>query len=123
MITFDLDEHDRETEIGIVANRARLAKEQAAPIVDLVRALRRSGLPAQSPSLRSAIMIARIAAHQGLAADGSNPAFAALCRDVLFSKAPGGAQPERRRAYSDALDKAIAGMGAAPARTAKGRAA
>jgi nitric oxide reductase NorQ protein len=121
MITFDLDEHDRETEIGIVANRSRLAKEHAAPIVDLVRALRRSGLAGQSPSLRSAIMIARIAAHQGMTADGADPAFAALCRDVLFSKAPGGAEPERRRAYAGALDKAIDAIGAA--KPSKGRAA
>jgi nitric oxide reductase NorQ protein len=120
MITFDLDEHDRETEIGIVANRSRFEKGSSAAVVDLVRAMRRTGLAAQSPSLRSAIMIARIAAHEGFPADGSVPAFAALCKDVLFSKAPGGAQPERRRAYAEALDKAIAAIGNKPA---KGRAA
>jgi nitric oxide reductase NorQ protein len=108
MVTFDLDEHDRETEIGIAANRSRLASDDCATIVDLVRTLRRSGLAAQHPSLRSAILIAKIAAAEGLSPTQNAPAFAALCRDVLQSKAARPNEPQRRAAFFEALEAELA---------------
>jgi nitric oxide reductase NorQ protein len=118
MITFDLREHDRGTEIGIVSNRSRLDREAAATIVDLVRAVRQSGLAGQVPSLRSAILIARVAAQGGLKVLGKDRAFAALCEDVLLSKAPAGPRDQERKAYLDFVRRSIAALGAAKGRAA-----
>ena len=60
VITFDLDDYDRETEIGIVAKRSGLEYAAAARIVELVRGIRRWPKVQHPPSMRSAIMIARI---------------------------------------------------------------
>jgi nitric oxide reductase NorQ protein len=108
MVTFDLDEHDRDTEIGIVANRSRLAKDDCAVIVDLVRNLRRCGFAAQHPSLRSAILIAKIAAAESMAPSQNDAAFTALCRDVLQSKAARPTDPQRRAAFFNALEAELA---------------
>jgi nitric oxide reductase NorQ protein len=108
MITFDLANHDRDTEVGIVAIRSGLAPAKARFIVDIVRAVRASGLVAQSPSLRSAIMIAKVAAAQDLDPSSGAAAFTQLCFDVLESKAPTGAADKRAK-FVDALANAISG--------------
>jgi nitric oxide reductase NorQ protein len=110
MITFDLANHDRETEVGIVAIRSGLAAEKAGVTVDIVRAIRASGLVTQSPSLRSAIMIAKVAAAQGLDPTSGSAAFTQLCFDVLESKAPTGAADKRAK-FASSLAAAIAKAG------------
>jgi gas vesicle protein GvpN len=108
MITFDLDNHDRDTEIGIVAIRAGLSRELVAPIVDIVRELRKAGVAAQTPSLRTAIMIARIVRAEGITIGGHNPRFVQLCFDVLESKAPSAAKaPDERLCFVSLLEKLI----------------
>jgi nitric oxide reductase NorQ protein len=107
MITFDLTNHDRDTEAGIVAIRSGLAAAQAGIIVDIVRAVRGSGLVVQSPSLRSAIMIARIVGAEGMKVDAGSAAFTQLCFDVLESKAPPGTAAEKRAKFVEALTSAI----------------
>jgi nitric oxide reductase NorQ protein len=107
MITFDLANHDRDTEVGIVAIRSGLAGEKAGAIVDIVRTVRGSGLVAQSPSLRSAIMIAKVAAAQGLDPASGAAAFTQLCFDVLESKVPTGAADKRAK-FVSVLAAAIA---------------
>ncbi len=86
MVTLDLDGFDRETEVAIVAGRSGLPPPQAARIVDVVRDFRVSREYAQRPTLRASIMIARIAAAQGLRASADEPGFVQLCLDVLASK-------------------------------------
>lgn len=109
MITFDLTNHDRDTEIGIVAMRSGLDTARAAPIVDIVRTVRTAGLVTQAPSLRSAIMIARIVAAEGLNVAAESGAFVQLCFDVLESKAPtGAAAADRRARFVSSLTNAIA---------------
>jgi gas vesicle protein GvpN len=115
MISFDLDEHDRSTEIGIVANRSGLEQRTVAPVVDLLRKLRLSGLAAQAPSLRSAIQIASIAAADGLKVDPAEPRFAMLVRDVLQSKAPPVRDRAARAEFYALIEKALADMKPAPA--------
>jgi nitric oxide reductase NorQ protein len=115
MITFDLANHDRDTEIGIVAIRAGLPATTAAPIVDIVRAVRSSGLVTQAPSLRSAIMIARIVAAESLVPAASDSAFVQLCFDVLESKAPTGpGSADRRLQFVQRLTDVIAAACAEP---------
>jgi nitric oxide reductase NorQ protein len=109
MITFDLTNHDRDTEVGIVAMRSGVVPADCGPIVDVVRAIRVSGLVTQAPSLRSAIMIARIVGAEGLTVAGDSNAFVQLCFDVLESKAPTGpAAVEKRNLFVGALTDAIA---------------
>lgn len=92
MITFDLEWHDAATETGIVAARSHLDPELCAPIVELVRALRaqtpEGGVP---PSMRSAVMIARVARAQNLTPNADDPRYVQLCLDALASRgAPAG---------------------------------
>jgi len=87
LITFDLDDYDRETEIGIVSNRTGLAYAETGAIVDLVRGIRHWPKAHHPPSLRSAIMIARIVARESIAPTVDDPRFVRLCLDVLAAKA------------------------------------
>jgi gas vesicle protein GvpN len=87
LITFDLDDYDRETEIGIVSNRTGLPYAETAVIVDLVRGIRYWPKAHHPPSMRSAIMIARIAASESIAPTVDDPRFVRLCLDVLAAKA------------------------------------
>jgi nitric oxide reductase NorQ protein len=122
MITFDLANHDRDTEIGIVAIRSGLAAASAAPIVDIVRAVRSSGLVTQAPSLRSAIMIARIVAAEGLVPSATDNGFVQLCFDVLESKAPTGASSAGQRIkFIAGLTETIAAACAEPPRKLRQR--
>ncbi|MCL5037587.1 MAG: gas vesicle protein GvpN [Chloroflexi bacterium] len=59
MITLDLDNFDKETEIAITQAKSDLAREDAVKIVNMVRALREKGLYESSPSVRVCIMIAK----------------------------------------------------------------
>ena len=86
VVTFDIDGHDRSTEVGIVAVRSGLESEFAERIVDMVRALRGSHHLAQCLSLRSAIMIAKVAKKQEIAPDGAEPRFLQVVLDVMESK-------------------------------------
>jgi gas vesicle protein GvpN len=86
VVTFDIDGHDRSTEVGIVAMRSGVEAEAAERIVDIVRALRGSRHLGQLPSLRSAIMIAKVAQKQGIAPDAGESSFLQLVLDVLESK-------------------------------------
>ncbi|MGL4636232.1 MAG: gas vesicle protein GvpN [Beijerinckiaceae bacterium] len=108
MITFDLTNHDRDTEVGIVAMRAGLTVEQCGPIVDIVRNVRSSGMVTQAPSLRSAIMIARIVGFETLDVSARSNAFVQLCFDVLESKALANqADPVKRQDFIRSLTAII----------------
>ena len=122
MITFDLTNHDRDTEVGIVAMRSGVGTLECGPIVDIVRKVRSSGLVAQAPSLRSAIMIARIVGTEGMAVAVDSNAFVQLCFDVLESKAPTGpAAFEKRSGFIRTLTDAIEAACAVPAKTIKSK--
>jgi gas vesicle protein GvpN len=123
MITFDLADHDRDTEIGIVCMRSGIEAAKAGPIVDIVRALRHSGVVTQTPSLRSAILIGKIVAAEGATVSADSAAFVQLCFDVLESKAPSRAKdPALKAAFVDTLADAIRSAcdpSAKPARKAR----
>jgi gas vesicle protein GvpN len=98
MVTLDLEGFDRATEVSIAAARSGLPVAEAARIVDMVRDFRRSREYTQRPTLRASIMLARMAALQGLAVSADEPEFVQLCLDVLGSRLKPGAagQPEGR---------------------------
>jgi gas vesicle protein GvpN len=83
LITIELQHYDRETEIGITRAHSGISQEGAETIVDIVRALRELGPGKHRPTIRSCIAIARVVVHQGSRAHGDDPAFTAVCHDIL----------------------------------------
>ncbi|MFQ3664356.1 MAG: gas vesicle protein GvpN [Chloroflexaceae bacterium] len=104
LITIDLDFYDRHTEAAILTASTGIDVEDAARIVCLVHAYRASGAYAQTPTMRAAMMIARIAAVQELSATVDDPRFVALCLDVLESKRTfNSREREQRRQHRELL--------------------
>jgi hypothetical protein len=62
----------------------------AEQIVDLLHHVRKRGLGGQHPSIRAAVMIARVLASQGLSCDPTHPMVVSTCRDVLHLGQCGG---------------------------------
>jgi gas vesicle protein GvpN len=86
LLTMDLDYYEHDTEVAIAVARSGLPVDQVTKIVDLVRAFRASGEYDQTPTLRGSVMISKVCATVGLVPDAANPAFVAVCLDVLESK-------------------------------------
>jgi nitric oxide reductase NorQ protein len=89
LITIHTDHYDRETEIAITASKSGIAYADAARIVDIVRKVRGRTKTRHRPSLRAAIIIARVLAHRRAACDPADPLFQATCCDVLSVDAGG----------------------------------
>jgi gas vesicle protein GvpN len=108
LITFDFGYQNRDVEIGIVQARTGAPEPAAAAAVDIVRALRASSNVAQPPSIRSAIIIARVAHNENFEIGEQDSRFVQLCRDVLEAKAPSQSiDPDRRTAFQRELSEAI----------------
>ena len=103
VVTFDIEGHDRSTEIGIVATRSGSDEGSAARIVDIVRALRSSKHLSQNPSMRSSIMIAKVAHKEGIAPEPGEPRFLQLVLDVLESKLSNSARESRLSFREDVI--------------------
>jgi nitric oxide reductase NorQ protein len=86
MITIELDYCDRDTEVAITRARAGVDQEVAEKIVDMVRRMRKHGMPSR-PTLRASIMIARILRQRGCSFDEGDPLFVDACADVLHAAA------------------------------------
>jgi gas vesicle protein GvpN len=80
MITINLGYYDEETEIAVTQAKSGLPYEDAKKIVHLVRRLRESDLCELTPTLRSCIVIARLAGEAGV------ESFRQVCIDVLSPK-------------------------------------
>ena len=98
LVTIDLDYYDRDTEIAITTARSGLPPDEAARVVDVVRDYRASGEYDQTPTLRSCIMIARVAAQEGLRPTAADPRFVRICLDLLASKTAFTSKARERRA-------------------------
>ena len=83
LITIYMDHYGRDTEVAITASSGGVSAEMAEQIVDLVHFFRKRDPSGQHPSIRAAIMIARVLACQGLSCDPTNPVVLNTCRDVL----------------------------------------
>ena len=110
VVTFDIEGHDRSTEIGIVATRSGLDEAAAGHIVDIVRNLRGSKHLGQNPSMRASIMIAKVAHKEGVGPDAGDPRFLQMVLDVLESKLSNGAR-ENRLAFREDVVAAIRRLG------------
>jgi nitric oxide reductase NorQ protein len=83
LIPIHVDHYDRDTEVAITAARSGASTEDAQRVVDLVRRFREQGAPGHWPSIRAAIMIARVVTLQGASFDPADPVFRRTYHDVL----------------------------------------
>ena len=83
LITIQLAYFDRETEVAIAAARSGVSLVDAGRVVDLIRRYREHPAGRHRPSLRAAIMIARVVVQRGGTFDPFDPVFQRTCRDVL----------------------------------------
>jgi len=83
MITIYLDYFDRDTETTITTNRAEIEPEEAVRIVDLVRAFREHDTGELKPTVRAAIMIAKVVRQEGIPVSAADARFLQICFDVL----------------------------------------
>lgn len=85
MVTMDLDYFDRPTEIRITMTKSGLEKSEAKKIVDLVRALRKSGQCEFLPTVRACFMIAEFLKVNGAKVSTDNSTFREIAQDILAS--------------------------------------
>jgi gas vesicle protein GvpN len=86
LITLNLGNFDRETEIQIGMAKSGLPRGDAEVIVDIVRELRGTGVNNHRPTIRATIVIARILAHRGAHARLDDAVFQWVCHDVLTTE-------------------------------------
>lgn len=85
MVTIEMGPFDEETETAIAQARSGVSEADAATIVRLVRACRQALGGGDGPTVRSAIMIARVLAQQDATARAGDALFERTCLDVLTS--------------------------------------
>lgn len=83
MITIEMSDFDYETEVAITAARPGICREDAERIVNLMRAFRETGEYEQRPSIRKALMIAKILCTTQARSSIADPLFRQTCLDVL----------------------------------------
>ena len=83
MITIELGNYDRETEVAITAAKSGLPEAEAGKIVAIVDDFRQLGVNNSRPTVRACIMIAKVIVGQGGKARADDPIFLATCMDVL----------------------------------------
>ncbi len=83
MVNITVSQYDRETEVRITAAKSGLDEEDAARIVDVVRAFRELGILPLSPTVRACIMISKVTALRGASVACDDRVFLETCRDVL----------------------------------------
>lgn len=86
LVTLNLGNFDRETEIQIAIAKSSLPRGDAEVIVDIVRELRGTGVNNHRPTIRATIVIARILAHRQARARLEDPVFEWVCHDVLTTE-------------------------------------
>lgn len=84
LVTIEIKNMDRESEIAIVAGRSGLPWREAARIVDIVRGVR--GNDIKKSSIRAAIMVASVLSSKGSKPVKENLLFTQILLDVLGSE-------------------------------------
>ena len=86
LITIQMGNFDRETEIQIAIAQSVIARADAEIIVDIVNELRGTGVNNHRPTIRATIAIARILVHRHARARIDDPVFQWVCHDVLTTE-------------------------------------
>ena len=90
LITIYMDHYDRATELAIVVATGGVSREMAEQILELVYLVRRHDPTGQRPSIRAAIMLAKVLTCRRLGCDPHDPLVVSTCRDVLHLGNPCG---------------------------------
>ena len=85
MVTIELNEMDRETEIAVTAAHSALGGETAGKVVDLVREFRNAASLSRSRSVRTCIQLAKVMAYEQKVSSQSKPEIDVLL-DILLSE-------------------------------------
>jgi len=115
MITLNLGNFDRETEIQVAMAKSGLGRRDVEIIVDIVRELRSTGVNNHRPTIRASIAIARILAHRNASAHVDDPVFRWVCRDVLNTDSVKVTR-DGQSLMPDKIDEAIAHVCGVPPR-------
>jgi len=107
LVTLDLDHFDEETEVAITAAKSGLSRGDARKIVQVVRALRESGVCEYTPTIRGPIMIAKTLRVLGGSVAAGNDVFRKLCLDVLASQTSRVGNRDHIARVREAVDKLI----------------
>jgi gas vesicle protein GvpN len=83
LITIYIDHKDSDREAAILSEKINIDQNKARAITTLVAELRKSCKEDSGPSLRASLMIAKLAAQEGIPIDGSDLHFQHLCMDIL----------------------------------------
>jgi gas vesicle protein GvpN len=86
LITIQMGNFDRETEIQIGMAQSGVCREDAEIIVDIVRELRGIGVSNHRPTIRATNAIAKILVHRQARARLDDPVFQWVCHDVLTTE-------------------------------------
>ncbi|MBU4319406.1 MAG: gas vesicle protein GvpN [Proteobacteria bacterium] len=86
MITMDLRNFDKNTEVAITQAKSGLTKQDAEKIVNIVRDLRDSGEYEFAPTVRGCVMLAKSLTVNNGKVLASNKMFRELARDILASE-------------------------------------
>jgi gas vesicle protein GvpN len=86
LITIQMGNFDRETEIEIAIAQSGIGRTDAEIIVDIVNELRGTGVNNHRPTIRATIAIARILVHRHAHARIDDPVFQWVCHDVLTTE-------------------------------------
>jgi gas vesicle protein GvpN len=88
LVPIRMDDYDRQTEALITVAKSGVSTEDAERIVDVVRYFRRLDGYIHRPSVRAAIMIAKVTAYRNAKCDPDDPLFQRTCRDALGLEEP-----------------------------------
>ncbi|MCG8632444.1 MAG: hypothetical protein MI863_01385 [Desulfobacterales bacterium] len=86
MLTLDLDNFDRETEICIVKSASGLNHDDSEKIVTLVRELRASKVAECLPTIRAGMMIAKTVKKLNRQVSRNDLHFIQICLDIVSSE-------------------------------------
>ena len=86
LITIQMGNFDRETEIEIAIAQSGVSRRDAEIIVDIVNELRGTGVNNHRPTIRATIAIAKILVHRHARAAINDPVFQWACHDVLTTE-------------------------------------
>ena len=86
LITIQMGNFDRETEIEIATAQSGVSRGDAEIIVDIVNELRGTGVNNHRPTIRATIAIAKILVHRHARAAIDDPVFQWVCHDVLTTE-------------------------------------
>lgn len=88
MIPVRMDDFDRETEVAITVAKSGIPAEDAERIVNIVRHFREHNGYTHRPSVRAAIVIAKVAVYRNARCDPDDPLFVRTCVDALGLEEP-----------------------------------